>query len=195
MQADVIIYIVWMRTFRDSGEEKQFVGSREGARRVGKGGRTAGSVLFQNAQQGSAKPLGAGRLPVPEPAEVGRVKFSTFFITLTQQGISSCWSLLSFLSQTAPTHISPWEDPGSFTAEIICAESFLSFSPRACKDDLWLQFVSCLKDPFTSVFRAIFTLVVSEVGPGLLLHRQVITRAHNPGSWELPINGFKHTFE
>ncbi|XP_046538622.1 uncharacterized protein LOC124250600 [Equus quagga] len=40
------------------------------------------------------------------------------------------------------------------------------------QDDLWLQFVSCLKDPFTSVFRAIFTLVVSEVGPGLLLHRQ-----------------------
>lgn len=76
----------------------------------------------------------------------------------------------SFPSSVKLPHLYlPWEDLGSFTAEIALNPFFL-FLSHVCKDDLCLQFVSSLKDLLTSVFHVIFMLSINEVCLGLLIH-------------------------
>lgn len=106
-----------------------------------------------------------------------------------QPGIP-CLSPTSCLSPAVPTHIAPWEGLGSFTAEIVSNESFVS--PHASLVAT-VSFVS--QRPARFGFSCHCHTAEGHVGLGLAHAQAVQHWCSESGNQGAPINGFKPSAE
>lgn len=141
---------------------------QEGARGWRKGGRAAASSSHRAGR--TLHNLCGG---VVGRGGRGRYSCSTVFMPVTQQGISSHWPT-SFLSPEVPTQVTPGR-PG-FIHSRNCQHCFL----------LELTKMTCYYSLFRPSFQALSTPPTGELGWSLVIHRQFLTHAQNPGAETLP---------
>ena len=172
-----------MRTFRDSDKEKQSVREMEPE------GWRNGDRAAEKAQRASAKTFPARKHPLWQPPTPSWQRWkSEVPVRHIPYSVNTARNFPLPEPHVLPPSNCPHlgRPPGKtwvhsqqkwFALNLFCFPHVL---------DLWLQFVLSLRDPLSSIFHAISTLLMGELARSLLTQRQLLRRAQNPGAGALP---------